>query len=437
MSKILRFLSFVAGVRMDALDRAPNAMAQPAIFGLAIITTSTIAGSMAAYAIKRVFYGSPGSWAVAAVAGLVWASLVFAIDRSMLTIDKSAAWWRIALQVAARLALGVAIGFSISRPLFLRVARSPIDLGIREASRKSISLEAEENARSEGLPDRTQRFNSAQEEANSARTALEAGPGSSPDYAGAVRTRDAAQAHYHVVLSRNGVELENALRRLSNVADQNRADSPIVAQIQRLRAEIRDAAQSAARATSDVERAEAAWREETNGRLTTALRDLDEARRAVGTTSSKVELENEASRTELNRLTRPDLATENARADQIMDDPKNPYCASLRRLSAGLDAIFIFMESLILTIKILAPESAMDRAVKAVESEEQEKLYLEANARIMRRQMAVEATNDLYAKALEKWHTERLQLLQMNGPISARVLGEIREECADVVEAAA
>ena len=437
MDKILRFLSAVAGVRKDALDRAPNAMATPAIFGLAIIATSTIAGCMAAYAVKRVFYGSSRSWAAAAVAGLVWACLVFAIDRSMLMIDKSAAWWRIALQVAARLALGVAIGLLISRPLSLAVPRSVIDFRIPLSTRQCLSLAADENARSEGLPDRTKRFTSAQEEANSARTALEAGPGSSPDYAAAARARDVAQDHYHAVLSHNGAELESALHRLSGLAEKDRADSPIAAQVQRLRAEIRDAAQNAARASGGVERAEAAWREEANGRLATARRDLDETRQSVVTASSKVERENEATRAEVNLLTRPDLATENSRADQIMDDPQNPYSASLRRLSTGLDAIFILMESLILTIKLLAPESAMDRAVKAVESEEQEKLYLEANARIVRTQMAVEAANDLYAKALAKWHAEGLQTIQMNGPTSARTLAEIREECAKVVEAAA
>jgi hypothetical protein len=51
--------------------------------------------------------------------------------------------------------------------------------------------------------------------------------------------------------------------------------------------------------------------------------------------------------------------------------------------------------------------------------------------------MAVEAANDLYAKALAKWHAEGLQTIQMNGPTSARTLAEIREDCAKVVEAAA
>jgi hypothetical protein len=437
MGKILRFLSLVAGVRVDALDRAPNAMAQPAMFGLAILITSSIASLTAAYAVSRIFYGNSLAWIAAAVAGVLWGGLVFSIDRTMLSLDKSGPIWKVALQVALRLAMAVAVGLAISQPIFLRVARLPIDLGIHEAARARVADEDDHNALQEGLPAKTLSYSSAEEESKSARVELEAGPSSSPDYSAKVRARDAAQLRYHEVLVRNGTQLLQTKRKLAELPEQMRAASPLSAEIQLLKAAIRDASQGAARANEDVERAESIWRQQANDRLASARQELEVTRHIASDATAKVDRENAISRGQIDSLTRPDLATEYTRSRQIMNDPKNPYAASLLSLSWILHSLFILVESLIVTTKALTSESDMDKTVKTIESEETEKLYLEANARIMRMQMAVEATNDLYAKALAKWHTEKLQLIQMNGTISTRVLREIREECAEVVEAAA
>ena len=417
-------------------SRAPDAMAQPAMFGLAILATSSIAALAAGYAVHRVFYGNAWNWLAAVAGGLLWGALVFAIDRTMLNLDKSGPPWKVALQVILRLALGIAVGMSIAQPLFLRVSRSPIDMGIYTASRSEIASEADQNAQQQGLPAKAQNYNSAAEESRSAQQALDAGPGATPDYAAAVRARDGAQERYRAVLSRNGSNLVRAKQQLAALPEQRRAGSAVAAEIELLRAEIREAAQTLAQTDSDLKRADAAWREATTDRATRAKKDLDFTQNEVATATQAVESENTVSREQVNRLTQPDLATEFTRARQIMADNKNPSSAALRSLSRMLEALFMLLESIIVTIKMLAPESAMDRAVKAIESEEQEKLFLEANARIVRVQMAIEKASDLYALAIAQWHTQRLQELQAV-PSSPTALSALREECDEMIEAAA
>jgi hypothetical protein len=437
METILRFLSLVAGVRKDALDRAPNAMAQPAMYGLAILATSSVASITAAYAINRVFYEDRLSWLAAAVAGLLWGALVFSIDRSMLTIDKSDPAWKVALLVCLRLAMATAVGIAISQPIYLRVARSPIDLGIHQAARGQLASEAAQNAAQAGLPGKVQSYNAAEEEAKSAWTVLDAGPSQSPDYVEKVRERDAAQARYHEVLERVGPTMQQRRRQLAALPESERVASPLFEEVQRLRTEIRDASQILAQANADVERAETAWRQQANDRLATARQDLEETRRAAADANNKVDRDNAISRDAILLLNQPDLATEYTQSDQIIHDPKNPYSHSLEKLAWMLHVLFVLLESLIVTMKMLTPESGMDKAVKAVEAEEQERIFIEANARISREQMAVEATSDVYAKALAKWHVEQLDLLKQGGPTTTPALLALRKECAQVVEAAA
>jgi hypothetical protein len=208
-------------------------------------------------------------------------------------------------------------------------------------------------------------------------------------------------------------------------------------EVERMRIEIRDASQNLARANEELERAESAWRKQANDRLIAAQQDLVETRRAAADANTSAERENAISRNAILSLSQPDLATEYTRSNQIMEDSKNPYSRSLARLAWMLHALFVLLESLIVTMKMLTPESGMDKAVKAVEAEEQERLFIEANARISRQQMAVEATSDVYAKALAKWHVEQLEILKQGGPTTTPALLALRRECAQVVEAAA
>jgi hypothetical protein len=437
VEKIMRFLCTASGVRKDALARAPNAMAQPAIFGLAILCTSSVAFLAAAYAIYRVFYGDNLAWLASIVSGLLWGGLVFSIDRSMLNIDKSGPPWKVAALVGLRLAMAVAVGISISQPVFLRIARSPIDLGIHLAAREQFANEAAENAAQEGLPEKVQSYSAAEEEAKSAQSDLDSGPGQSHDYSEKVNIRDAAEARYHNLLERIGPTLQLRQRQLAALPNKEQATSPLFEEVQRMRIEIRNASQALARANADVERAEAAWRLQATDRLTGARQELEETRRTAVDTNKKVEHENSTSRSEIMAFNQPDLATEFTRAEQIMHDAKNPYSRSLTRLSWMLHSLFVLLEALIVSMKMLTPESGMDKAVKAVETEEQERLFLEANARIKRLQLAEEATTEVYEKAVAKWRKEQLAILDQPNPTTTPALLALRKECVELEEAAA
>jgi hypothetical protein len=204
-----------------------------------------------------------------------------------------------------------------------------------------------------------------------------------------------------------------------------------------MKAEIRSAWQALARASDDVQRAEVAWQNQANDRLKEARQNLEETRKVADEATKKVERENTTSRSEVLALSQPDLATEYTRAEQIMHDATNPYSRSLTRLSWMLHSLFILLETLIVSMKMLTPESGMDKAVEAVQTEEQERLFIEANARIIRRQIAEEAASEVYMKAVAKWKKEQLEILDQPDPTSRPTLLALRKECAQVVEAAA
>ena len=434
---LTRLLCMLVGIRKDAIDRAPNAMGQPVIFAVLLIGTSTIAGSMATYAIRRIFYENPWSWLIAIAGGLVWACVVFAIDRSMLNLDKRAPLRKLVVQVAARLVLAVAVGLSISKPTFLRVARSPIDLGIRVASRAEIDSEARDNARIEKLPEREQNYSTAQEQEKSAREALAVGPGSSPNYVSAVHARDAEQERNRRILNRYGPEIEQAQQQLAAMPEEARAESPLAKRIQRLQLLIQEVAASLKRANSAVAEAEIEWRRNASDALTSATQYLGQAKQASETADAKVERENDNSRAEVNRLTKPDLATEYTRAGQIIADPSNPYSSSLRAIRMLFDALFVMLEMLIVSIKVLSPESEMDRAVKTLEAEEQEAMRIESEARIKRLEKAAETTRELMDEVFDLWKEQKLEEMRETEPFSTSVLMELLEECEELVDRAA
>lgn len=436
--RIQQFLCGVAGIRKDALQRAPKAMGMPMIFGLAILCTSTVATFAAAYGIHRVFYGnSLLAWPAALVAGILWGVIVFCIDRSMINLDKSGPLWKIALLVAARVVLAVAVGMSIAVPIFLRIARNQIDLGIYEAARGQFASEATQNADREGLPEKARSFNDAEEEAKNARSALGAGPSQLPEYVAKLRYYEQAEAHYRSVLERTGPALRARQKQLVALPKAAQNAGPLYEEVQSLKAEIRSAAQAATRANEDVKRVQAIWQQQASERLTSARQNLDVTRRAADDTTNRVVKENAIADSAIMALNQPDLATEYARADQIMRDPKNPYSHSLSSICWRLHTLFIGLEVLLVSLKLLTPESNMDQAIRAVEAEEQESLAFRTNANISRWQAATEAASEVCNKAIAKWRKEHLEILELPAPLTAEAFKEVREECERMKEAAA
>jgi len=435
--KIGRFLCQVAGIRKDALDRAPNGIGQASICGALILCTSTIAASMATYGIHRIFFNLVWSWVIAGVGGGIWGVVVFSIDRNMLNLDKTAPPRKWVIQVAGRVVLAVVVGLTISKPTFLRIAQSPIDLGIYRASRDEVASEAQENARLEGLEERKEAYESAQEQEKGAQAALIAGPGSSPNYASAVREREKAHEQYKQVSERYGHEVERAQQQLDAVPEEARAGSPMFKHAQRLKAILREAANSVARANSAVAGAEADWRNTASEKLSAAKQNAGQARVASEAATKKVEQENDASREKVDRLTQPDLATEYTRANQIIANRSNPYSSSLRDIRNLLDTLFAVLEVMIVLIKVLSPESALDRVVRILEEEEEIQTRILSQARTERVRMVRKKVTEVVAVALKAWGDDKERDLRKAGTLTTKALVDLLGECADMVDRAA
>jgi hypothetical protein len=436
LTTIYKWLCRFAGVREDAIRRAPNAMVGPAMFGLVLLCTTTTSGLMAAYALSRVFYGSPFAPIIALIGGAIWWTLVYGVDRLMLNMGNSGPQWKKLLKAGARVAVATLFGLSISIPLFLRIERNSIDLALYRINRASIAQEAAENAQRAGLPDSQEGYGLAVSGARKAEDALAAGPGASPDYVAATRSREAAESALHSIEDRDDVELQNAETRLITLPAGARASSPLEIEIQQLRTQIREARQQLARTTAAVDRAEAEWRRSANNRIEETRKDASEARQSLIAAAEVAGRNDAISAREIARLSTPNLATEFDTAEKVMADPKNPESASMKTLSRILHSLFIGIELLIVTLKLTTPETAMDRVVAAVEEEEREQITLQANAMILRVQAATDAVSDLYQHGVQQWHAQRLQQVQQSGPLATNDLQELKQECAAAILAA-
>lgn len=436
LQQIYRWLCRLAGIREDAILRAPHARIIPATFGLVLLMATLISALTMGYALLRIFYGEPYAWVIAATGGLLWWPLVFGIDRLMLNGGTSGPIWACALKMAVRVAVATLVGFSISTPIFLKFERNNIDLALYQANRAAIAKEVEENAHLAGLPDARSTYALAASEARKAEDILAAGPGSSPEYRAAVRERDAAEDAERTIEARNLFAIANAEARLKTLPSESPTSITELARIQQLRAQVRQARQDVARANGDLARVESVWRSTVNQRLQETRKDAAETRKAFRAATDRTDHADAVSIDEINRLSTPNLATEWATAEKIMNDPRNPEAAAMRKAAFGIHSLFILIELLIVTIKLTMSESAMDRVVAACEEEERERNTLQANARILRMQASAEAAIDVYQQAVQRWHDQCRLQVQQHGAISTVDLQSLKEECAGAITAA-
>lgn len=130
---IRSFLIRCSGANPDILKKCPihESMIKAGIGGI-ILGTSALAFLSGGYGLYMVF---KAPW-VACGFGLLWALIIFNIDRYVIMTMKSGAFWTRFQSCLPRLLLGMVIGLVISEPLKLELFRSEIeeelDSGLRE-----------------------------------------------------------------------------------------------------------------------------------------------------------------------------------------------------------------------------------------------------------------------------------------------------------------
>src|SRR5579859_3485791 len=120
------FLWWCAGAHQQLLKEYPSEHTKYAGLGGVILATFALASLSAGYSIYSVF----NNWLWAVAFAILWGLIIFNFDRFLVsTMRKYGVSQRKQLWMAApRLALALLIGFTIARPLELKIFEKEIDV---------------------------------------------------------------------------------------------------------------------------------------------------------------------------------------------------------------------------------------------------------------------------------------------------------------------
>ena len=143
-----KFLWWCAGAHQDLLKQFPSEHAKYSGLGGVLLATFVLASISAGYAVFTVF----GSWLWTLAFAIIWGLIIFNFDRFLVStmrkygISKRKQLW----MAMPRLALALLIGFTIARPLELKIFEKEINVKMTENLHKKIqrndSLLALENS---------------------------------------------------------------------------------------------------------------------------------------------------------------------------------------------------------------------------------------------------------------------------------------------------
>jgi len=133
-----KFLWWCAGAHQDLLKQFPSEHAKHAGLGGVLLATLVLASLAAGYAIYTVF----DNWVYAIGFGIIWGLIIFNFDRFLVStmrkygISKRKQLW----MAVPRLALALLIGFTIARPLEMKIFEKEINVKMTENMHKKIQL---------------------------------------------------------------------------------------------------------------------------------------------------------------------------------------------------------------------------------------------------------------------------------------------------------
>lgn len=150
MTEFIRnFIWFCAGADANILrELKGREQTKAGVQGTAVLLTAILAFFSGGYAIYFVFSGSDYAWFAALFVGLLWAFIIFNLDRSIvINIQKRGSFWRDFLNASPRILLAIILGIVIARPLEMRLLDKEIRDDLKEVyAKKYGSLD---NARNE------------------------------------------------------------------------------------------------------------------------------------------------------------------------------------------------------------------------------------------------------------------------------------------------
>src|SRR5678816_603774 len=133
-----KFLWWCAGAHQDLLKQFPSEHAKHAGLGGVLLATLVLASLAAGYAIYTVF----DNWMYAIGFGIIWGLIIFNFDRFLVStmrkygISKRKQLW----MAVPRLVLALLIGFTIARPLEMKIFEKEINVKMTQNLHKKIQL---------------------------------------------------------------------------------------------------------------------------------------------------------------------------------------------------------------------------------------------------------------------------------------------------------
>jgi hypothetical protein len=131
-----KFLWWCAGAHQELLKQFPSEHAKHSGLGGVLLATFVLASIAAGYAIYTVF----DNWLYAIGFGIIWGLIIFNFDRFLVStmrkygISKRKQLW----MAVPRLALALLIGFTIARPLEMKIFEKEINVKMTENVHKKI-----------------------------------------------------------------------------------------------------------------------------------------------------------------------------------------------------------------------------------------------------------------------------------------------------------
>jgi len=132
------FFWWCAGAHQDLLKQFPSEHSKYAGLGGVILATFVLAALSAGYAIYSIF----GNWGWTLLFSIIWGLIIFNFDRFLVStmrkygVSRGKQIW----MAVPRIALALLIGFTIARPLELKIFEKEIDTKVVENIHKKIQL---------------------------------------------------------------------------------------------------------------------------------------------------------------------------------------------------------------------------------------------------------------------------------------------------------
>jgi len=160
---ITDFLIFCSGSEKDLIAQCPNTERNKyASIGATVFLTGFLAAVSSGYALFTIFRGEDYAVLAAICFGLVWAAVIFNLDRYIVSsLRKEGNWKKELLYATPRFVIAILISLVIAKPLEVRIFSSRIEQQILEDKRQKLE---DEKLSIDKLNDQTKLDNQAQEE---------------------------------------------------------------------------------------------------------------------------------------------------------------------------------------------------------------------------------------------------------------------------------